>query len=203
MNKALNVLKYLGILGLSFIASIFIFMQALDDIVINVSSSPIVFIAGRIVGAILIYIIIISLINKTIKDLQLDILGIVYILFVLCITFFKGSNNAVCAINLNPMQIIHDFKMADNTGLLLLGNFICYIPVSIYLRYKLNKHSNLSLVLGFIVFDIILELIQYMLQYGNFDINDVIINIAGFFTGIIVYKFISNQKRNSYFIRRL
>jgi glycopeptide antibiotics resistance protein len=185
-----NILKYLGVFVLSFIVSIFIFMKKLDDIIINISSSSIVFISGRIVLAVLISVIIISIMNKTINHLQLDILSIIYILFVLSLTFFKGDNNSVVGINMNPLQIINDLNMSYNTSLLILGNLLCYIPIGIYLRYKLKTLSNLYLTIYFIVFNTLIELVQYMLRYGSFDIDDIIINTTGFLLGLTVYKIV-------------
>ena len=188
MSGILNKLKFLGVFVLCFIASIFVFYEILDDIIINISKSSIVFIGGRIVLALLLFIIITSIMNKSISNVQLDILGISYILFVLSLIFFKGSNNAIIGINLNPIQILNDLKMSDNTILLILGNFLCYIPIGFYLRYRFNTISNLYLLIYFVIFNVLIELVQYMLRYGSFDINDIIINTAGLLLGLIAYK---------------
>lgn len=186
----LNIL----LLVLCFALSILICMNIVDDILILVSTSLWVSMGARCIITVIMYFLIKDLFNKRIEARHINILFIVYILFIFSLTFFKGSYSAGNkGFNINPLNIIEDFKNSSNTLYLLFGNFFVYIPVGMYLKYKYPTKKNLKLILMFILIITILEVCQGIFSMGSFDINDIILNSIGFCSGLYIFKFIINQ----------
>jgi glycopeptide antibiotics resistance protein len=105
------------------------------------------------------------------------------------LSFFKTMSN-FNGINLNPLSIINDFKNHFNHALLLaVTNTLLYVPLGIYIRFKV-KISNFKLFIGFLLYILLIEVIQNVSHRGIFDINDIILNTLGFFIGVLCSNFI-------------
>ncbi|MDU5742388.1 MAG: VanZ family protein, partial [Clostridium sp.] len=69
--------------------------------------------------------------------------------------------------------------------LLIIGNVFAYVPIGIYIKY-VSRIKNIKLYCYFILYCLIIESIQYIFKLGSFDINDIIMNSAGFIIGVII-----------------
>jgi glycopeptide antibiotics resistance protein len=64
------------------------------------------------------------------------------------------------------------------------GNIIIFIPLGIILTIIFNKKSKSLFAIFFI--SAFLETVQLLITYGNFDIDDIILNMIGGWIGFIV-----------------
>ena len=70
----------------------------------------------------------------------------------------------------------------------LVGNFIMFLPMGIYLPYfikKINKVSVFSIAMIILLF--VIEVIQLVTKRGSFDIDDFILNMLGALIGLGIY----------------
>lgn len=194
----MKFLKHLLLLIICLISSVFLCMRIFDDILVRITTSGVPYLIVRALLTILLYCLIISIINNQVNKSQIHIIAIMYIMCILCVTFFKGMyGDGVTGINLNPLEIINDFKMSSNTGLLLLGNLFLYVPIGIYIRYNFNI-KNIKLFSGIIIYCITVEIIQYLTNLGSLDINDIILNSFGFIIGVLIYEKINLMRGKRY-----
>ena len=71
----------------------------------------------------------------------------------------------------------------------LVGNFILFLPMGIYLPYltiKMDKIATFSIAIIILVF--IIEVVQLVTRIGSFDIDDFILNILGALIGFGIWK---------------
>lgn len=183
----MKVFKHLLLFIICFIASLFLCMYIFDDILIRVTLSEYVYLIARIFLSIVLYFLVISISNKKVSKRQINIIAVLYIICIISVTFFKGMyGGGVSGLNFNPLQIIRDFKLSSNTTLLIIGNVFAYVPIGIYIKY-VSRIKNIKLYCYFILYCLIIESIQYIFKLGSFDINDIIMNSAGFIIGVIIY----------------
>lgn len=71
----------------------------------------------------------------------------------------------------------------------VIGNLLIFIPFPIAVYYlSLNKKlSNIQLILIILSATIAIESIQYIFNIGVFDINDIVLNLAGGATGMYIH----------------
>ncbi len=192
----MKVLRHILLLIVCFISSIFLCMQIFDDMLVRFVSSGISYLIMRVFLTIVLYSLVISIINKSISKMQIHIIAVLYIMCILCFTFFKGGYvGGSTGINVNPLEIINDFKMSSNAGLLLIGNIVSYIPIGIYIKSMFDI-KNIGIYCGIILYCIIIESIQHIFKLGFFDINDIILNSFGYSIGAILYEKIKTIKLN-------
>lgn len=193
----MKIIKYLTLSVLCFSASILICMKIVDDILVQFAISEYMYLLTRVILAILLYFLVLALINKKLSDKEINIVSITYIILVITLTLFKGDfGGGRSNINLNPLEIINDFKLSDTSGLLLIANFFVYMPIGIYIK-KIFKNKNIKiLLLCSLIYFLAIESIQYLFKLGFFDINDILLNITGFSIGIFIYKKYSNIKES-------
>lgn len=183
-----GIVKNICILIVCLFTTWFLYYNFLGDIVSRViSEAPLAYLSTMIITALTLFIIVRSIIDKKVNKGYIDIIAIMYFIIVMILTFFKGSYSGI---NLNPLDIVNELN--DYFGhalLLLISNIFIYVPLSIYIKLK-TRISNKNLVLGFLVYIIIIEISQFALNRGIFDINDIITNTLGFIMGICIYSYI-------------
>lgn len=105
--------------------------------------------------------------------------------------YIKHSSNIV------PFSTIVLYIQAINDGTMnidipirnLLGNFVLFLPMGIYLPFffkKLNKIGSFTLSMIIILF--IVEVVQLLTRRGSFDIDDFILNLLGALVGFAIWK---------------
>ena len=77
---------------------------------------------------------------------------------------------------------------------------LIYLPLGIYIKNKIRV-SNKKLFLGYLLYVLLVEIIQSISHRGIFDINDIITNTLGFFIGVLcgsfVMKYVTKHRVNS------
>ena len=71
----------------------------------------------------------------------------------------------------------------------LIGNFVLFLPMGIYLPFitkKINKMNILSIFMIILLF--IIEVVQLVTRRGSFDIDDFILNMIGALIGFGIWK---------------
>ncbi len=112
--------------------------------------------------------------------------------------YIKHSSNIV------PFSTIVMYIQAINDGTMnidipirnLLGNFVLFLPMGIYLPFfikKLNKIGSFILSMTMILF--IVEIIQLLTRRGSFDVDDFILNLLGALCGFVIWKLDKVLKR--------
>lgn len=107
------------------------------------------------------------------------------------IEYIKNSSNFV------PFKTIITYVKAISDGSMnldipiknLIGNFIMFLPMGIYLPYfikRINKVSVFSISIIILLF--VIEIIQLVTRRGSFDIDDFILNMLGALIGFGIWK---------------
>ena len=149
---------------------------------------------------------------KKVINLIIKISFVIYI-FALCVILFFGSRGhwnqfsiweyAAMQMNLVPFETIALYVRAmirDTINLNiaianLLGNFLLFMPMGIYLPLLFQKiRSLVDFLLYMIPVLSLVELVQLLTKRGSFDIDDLILNLAGAILGFFVWKSEAGQK---------
>jgi glycopeptide antibiotics resistance protein len=105
--------------------------------------------------------------------------------------YIKSSSNFV------PFKTISTYVKAIFSGSMnmdiplknLVGNFIMFLPMGIYLPYfikRIDKVSIFSIAMILLLF--VIETIQLVTRRGSFDIDDFILNMLGALIGFGLWK---------------
>ena len=123
------------------------------------------------------------LINKELIIMYANKFIIIYILFLVSITFFKARTN-IMSFTFNPLDSIYSLRSGTISSVInIVGNLLMYIPIGTYFRYK-SIHKTSNLIISFIIYIFLIELIQGLSKTGTFDVNDIILNTLGFIIGM-------------------
>ena len=123
------------------------------------------------------------LINKELIITYANKFIIIYMLFLVSITFFKARTNIMSFI-FNPLDSIYSLRYGTISSVInIVGNLLMYIPIGTYFRYK-SIHKTSNLIISFITYIFLIELIQGLSKTGTFDVNDIILNTLGFIIGM-------------------
>lgn len=99
-------------------------------------------------------------------------------------------------VNFIPFKTIVFYLKGDYVNLSiavnnLVGNLILLLPLGLLLPFMFKRCQKLSSVVAIaFITSLIIEVIQFVLQIGMADIDDVILNSLGAILGYIFYKFI-------------
>ncbi|MGG7211019.1 VanZ family protein [Clostridium baratii] len=149
-----------------------------NNIIIKISFTSLV--------AFSIYIVLNVLIDKEKISKYIDGFIIVYILFLIAITFFKAKLH-YHSYTINPIDSFMEIKRDRLGGIInIFGNLLMYVPIGIYIKEKLNQRNNIA-ILCFIIYITFVEVIQMLTKTGTFDTNDIIMNTLGFIIGFSIY----------------
>lgn len=133
--------------------------------------------------SLVIYILFNFLINNEKISIHANNFIVIYILFLIAITFFKARTNNMSFI-FNPFDSIYNLKYEILSPLInIVGNLLMYIPIGIYIKFKFNKNITTMTVI-FIIYILLVELTQGITKTGIFDANDIIMNTLGFIIGM-------------------
>jgi glycopeptide antibiotics resistance protein len=114
-----------------------------------------------------------------------------YTIALFILLFFRPSDQIYQSINLVPFSTISFYLSGKVNGLIsfynLTANIALFIPFGIFLKMK--DRTIFQLVYIPILFISLIELLQYFTMRGSLDIDDLILNVLGFFLGYLVYPF--------------
>lgn len=136
------------------------------------------------------------------------LLFIVYMIVLLYMVFFaeqfgRQVSDRVYAYNLVPFQEIRRFlgmwrheryHMAVLVN--LLGNMVVFMPFGYFVAtlYQSGKHWYTSILYTFLL-SLTIETMQFVFRVGSFDVDDLILNVAGGFLGFLVFAWWQKRKR--------
>jgi glycopeptide antibiotics resistance protein len=70
-----------------------------------------------------------------------------------------------------------------------VGNIMIFVPLGIFLPILFKKYRSFTkLLIGVVVMTFAIEIGQFFLQIGQFDIDDVILNVSGALIGFAFFK---------------
>ncbi len=134
------------------------------------------------------------------------VLALIYILFGGTRAVFNNMSlieYAKVQMNLIPFKTITEFITAlmenrINTNIVvenILGNLLMFLPMGIYLPiYLKNKISIKKFIIIMLILFIGVELVQLLTKRGAFDVDDLILNLAGSIIGYGIYRIKFVQK---------
>ena len=96
--------------------------------------------------------------------------------------------------NFIPFKEIFRYHFLSNLFIKnILGNIILFIPIGIYLPYKL-KIKLFYIILLSLYFSLVIEITQLLID-RVFDIDDIILNVIGSLFGYLIFKAIDEIKK--------
>lgn len=119
------------------------------------------------------------------KKILLGTTVISYVIILFVLVFLKDN---IRGVNLIPFSFIKDY-VVDKQPLgvsNIVGNILMFIPMGILLSIKEQRRDKVLISLMGITACI--EILQYVLSRGIFDIDDIILNVVGGLIGIACYK---------------
>ena len=144
--------------------------------------------------------------NKCLKALSLT-LFLLYMGMLLKILIFRDSNptgSGLHQVNLVPFKTIAEYAvMAVQNGrtgikqflLNIPGNVAILVPFGIFLPILFKKMNRWQRVmLSASCFSIFIEILQYILNVGSSDIDDVILNTLGSVAGCFVFRWLTHNR---------
>jgi len=187
----LKIFRNLLLFVLSGAISVILCLNVFDKMVTIFADFPAAYIGMRIFITLFLFIVSIMIIDKKISGRQLDLIFILFVALIFLMSVLRKnwiSAYQQRSVNFNPLKIINDFKHADNSLFLLLGNVFLFVPVGAYLQHKLKNWRSVQLFVLFISFPLVIELCQFIFKTGIFDINDIFLNVFGLVLGSFLYK---------------
>ena len=119
---------------------------------------------------------------------------LLFYLLLLTYTVFIGRDS-IRSVNLIPFDSIENFIMVDNgiggtriIDMNIWGNILMFIPAGIYLILQNTMKSITKNLFYIFLVSLFIEVVQYLFTIGATDVDDVILNVAGGFIGLMIYK---------------
>lgn len=130
---------------------------------------------------------------------------IIYIIFLLRITFFKqvALNNLFSAIGASertisiiPFKSVYDMVISNTSiGRIIenvLGNIVLFIPFGILFPIISNKKRK-GVLCAAVIFSLSIEIMQFLFALGSTDVDDLIFNVLGAYVGYFLSSKINKQ----------
>lgn len=135
-----------------------------------------------------------------------NILFLLYSSLLLYIVFFSRRRNGLVwsnkLVNLVPIRhTIRTFSQIEDIGIVnflsnIFGNIIIFIPLAFFLVNIFGVYTKRQIVfIGFCI-SFSIEFIQFLLEIGVPDIDDLLLNVTGVVIGIYLYKILWSSFRN-------
>ena len=133
--------------------------------------------------------------NK-IKKISILITFIYYIVLIFNMVIFSRYTT-INTYNLIPFKTITNILNSNNLYTILInifGNILIFIPLEYFLieLFKINK-PIINIPISFIII-LIIEILQYILKLGVFDIDDIILCNLGMIIFYIIYNKVKNNE---------
>lgn len=124
---------------------------------------------------------------------------LVFYIFVLIYCFIlQRTPQSQTGLNLIPFNMIMTY-IDGSTSLYesifyFTGNFICFFPFGFLYKSFKKTNDTVKIILIPIVISLLIELSQLILKNGNFDVDDILLNTAGFYLGVGIH-YLFNKAR--------
>lgn len=175
-----------------YLANYFVGSYLLNDFLPESNLKDIFSIFLMISFMVFIYLILNFLLEKELTAFFYYVLWFYYFVLIFILNF--GLERDINGFNLNPFKTMD--KSFFDFFIFLLKNLVLFIPIGFLLREE-DIFRSLVIVL---LFEISLELAQYVLKVGIFDINEIFFNIIGIYLGYFAFK--KQKKKRKYAKRR-
>ncbi|MGG3797759.1 VanZ family protein [Metabacillus fastidiosus] len=114
---------------------------------------------------------------------------IIYSIALIILLFFRPNDQTYNSINLTPFATV-SFYLSGKVNFLvafynLAANIGLFIPYGIYFMLKKRRYEILILLPLLSIVSI--ELLQFVTNRGSLDIDDLILNMIGVFTGYLCF----------------
>jgi len=139
--------------------------------------------------------------SNRILNISILIIGIIYMVIMAVLLFWRGHDSEY-HYNYIPFQTIKLYIVnrayfdLDTWVKNLFGNILLFIPIGIILPLLNNRFLKaLLFITATLALLISVELLQMVLKVGSFDVDDIILNIAGACIGFSLTKRLSRRLR--------
>ncbi|MFD0590558.1 VanZ family protein [Paenibacillus sp. GCM10027627] len=134
--------------------------------------------------------------KSVVFNLAVSVIAALYAIIMLYLLFLRGRYLLDgYAYNLVPFDtiqryIVHrDHFNFDIWFKNLFGNLVLFIPIGIFMPLLHTRYSNgFWLIIACVCLIGIVELMQMLLKVGSFDIDDIILNTAGAWIGLLLIR---------------
>ena len=117
------------------------------------------------------------------------------------LTGYASIKERVYQMNLIPTRTIVYYIIAlfkneigrMSVAMNLLGNFVLFMPVAVFLPRSLHN-SRINICVVIFVFLIVIEIMQFFTGRGNLDVDDVLLNFLGFYSVYLIRNIAVIQK---------
>jgi len=76
----------------------------------------------------------------------------------------------------------------------LIGNIFMFVPIGFFLPHKWRTFRKFGIfIITALFIDLTIELTQYFLKLGWFDVDDIILNVLGMAAGYLVYRILARK----------
>jgi glycopeptide antibiotics resistance protein len=131
---------------------------------------------------------------------KIPILLLLYSFGLFILLFFRPSDQIYQSINLIPFSTISFYLSGEVNGLIsfynLAANIGLFLPFGVFL--KMRECTIFQLFYIPIFFISLIELLQYFSHRGSMDIDDLILNVLGFYIGFLLYPLFKRVFKVSY-----
>lgn len=107
------------------------------------------------------------------------------------------SYSSIRRYNIYPLKTIRDYLVNSDQYnfhiifINLAANIVTFIPLGFFISILFKRFNNITAIAIFsIVITTIIEAMQFILNVGVFDIDDIILNTVGCITGFVLNKII-------------
>lgn len=126
-----------------------------------------------------------------------EIFGLLFIIYILLLfeLLTATDTNYYHGINLTPFAEISRYQFASHQfNINVLGNIFIFIPFGVFISTYLKSKKAYPCFIIAALTSITVELVQ--LKIGrSFDIDDIILNVAGAIIGYLIYKLLKALKK--------
>lgn len=197
MSKIFNK-KYINNVIIFISIVYYIYLMFFSDVTLDTGKKEL---ENMIMLAIPCFMLLFYSFNLKDKEERRNILITYFIFYIIAVIGFTGANfrdNVLIdagiserGINLIPFSTIKQMLISAlglKVGLYnIIGNFLMLTPLAILLPLINNRFMKIRYFLSSIIFfSFSIELIQYIIEIGSFDIDDLILNISGSFIFFLI-----------------
>lgn len=192
-KSLLKIILFIFIIAVCYWCSQNICYYYLDDIAVLFFSQLYQFIVLRIILSNLIFFLINYIFHIfDIKPRSFLIYCFTLFLLSAIIISFRPTTMRVANFNISDYSQI--WNSQQSSKILLFANTFLYLPLG-YFYQKLSNEKSIILIIDFLIFISFIELFQYYLKLGVFDVYDILFNTLGFSIGLLIERFIKAKWR--------
>ncbi|MDD6062801.1 MAG: VanZ family protein [Oscillospiraceae bacterium] len=117
-----------------------------------------------------------------------------FIFFYICVLLYcfvlQRKPGIEPGLNLVPFSMIlsylNSFSFSYESLFYLVGNVLCFFPFGFFYKIRKQKPEPVRTVLLPVILSLLIEVSQLLFRMGDFDIDDILMNAAGFYLGLFI-----------------